>query len=270
MHQTIRSSFAGLLELLFPLECLGCSADGAWLCATCENGIPTILANHCPFCEAKTLLGNTCPACKPGRALNGAISCIPYAHPVVQSLIHEWKYNSVSEVTALLARFVERSLAHARHMARARTRLALPEGISKQSFSSLSSIPPLLAGIEVLLEPIPLHPKREKERGFNQAKLLAAELARAGENRAMANTLKRVKKTSAQAKLSGVDRSTNMAGAFALVGSEHNRAAGKHVVVVDDVVTTGRTMEEAAVLLKNAGAASVWALTIAYGHPVHD
>ncbi|MBI2050622.1 MAG: ComF family protein [Parcubacteria group bacterium] len=269
MHQTIRSSFAGLLDLLFPLACLACAAEGAWLCTACENGIPAILANHCPFCEAKTPFGNACPGCRPRHALDGAISCIPYAHPTVQSLIHAWKYNGVSEVTVHLARFVERSLVKARRAALAAAKQSLESGMSAQGLRRLSAAPPLLAGVDVLLQPIPLHPKREKERGFNQALLLARELAGTGTNRAMGKLLARVKKTSAQAKLSGVDRSTNMAGAFALVASEYRRAAGKHVVVVDDVITTGRTMEEAARLLKNAGAASVWGLTVAYGHPVH-
>ncbi|MEK7189128.1 MAG: phosphoribosyltransferase family protein [Patescibacteria group bacterium] len=270
MYQTIRSPFAGLLELLFPLSCLSCSAEGAWLCSECEEQIPTILANHCPFCEAKTSFGNTCDSCKPRHALSGAISCIPYAHPVVQSLIHAWKYNSIAAVTPYLGRFVARSLVKARQLAALRTKQALESGISKPKLRQLLSAPALLSGLDVRLAPIPLHPKRERERGFNQAALLAAALASASSGCEHAHMLKRTKKTHAQAQLSGVDRSTNMSGAFSLDGSEREQTRGQHIVVIDDVITTGSTMEEAARLLKSAGALSVWGLTIAYGHPVHD
>ncbi len=269
MYQAIRSPLPKLLDLLFPLSCLGCSREGAWLCAGCEKALPTILANHCPFCETKTQFGNTCSECKPRRALDGAISCIPYAHPVIQSLIHAWKYNGTSEVTPFLARFAERSLLVARRTAIVRARWALESGISKTEMRRIAGAPALLWGTNVTLEPIPLHPKRERERGFNQARLLAHALALAAPARRMTHALKRVKKTFAQAQLQGVDRSTNMADAFTVIDGERGRLHGQHVVVVDDVITTGSTMESAARVLKSAGARSVWALTIAYGHPVH-
>lgn len=269
MRQTIRSSLTRLLELLFPLSCLSCSREGAWLCAPCERDIPTILANHCPFCEAKTRFGNVCPDCKPGHALDGTISCIPYAHPVVQSLIHAWKYNGASQVTAYLGRFVERSLSVAHQSGLLQGKRVLAGGISGIELRAIASAPAILSGIDVLLEPIPLHPKRERERGFNQAELLACSLGAASPNRRLTRLLVRAKKTQAQAQLAGIDRSTNMADAFVLPDERHERVRGQHVVVVDDVITTGSTMEAGARLLKSAGAASVWGLTIAYGHPIH-
>ncbi|MDZ4221554.1 MAG: phosphoribosyltransferase family protein, partial [Patescibacteria group bacterium] len=84
----------------------------------------------------------------------------------------------------------------------------------------------------------------------------------------LGRSLARTKKTAAQATLSGIDRRTNIAGAFAAL--DPASAAGRHIVLVDDVITTGSTTDALARLLKNSGALSVWALTLAYGHPMHD
>lgn len=266
MHQTIRSSLRKLLDLLFPLGCLGCGAEGAWVCAPCERELPTILASHCPFCEAKNCFGNTCEACRARHFLDGAISCVPYAHPVVQSMIHAWKYNGAQALTPCLARFAVRSLRAARERARRAETPILETGLSKQMLQAIADVPALLKNQDVTLEPVPLHPKRERERGFNQALLLARALAAASAGWRLSQSAQRAKKTAAQAQLSGVDRRTNIADAFTLAGSE--AVQGKHVVLVDDVITTGSTADALAQLLKQAGATSVWALTIAYGHPI--
>ncbi len=253
--------------MLFPLSCLGCGIEGAWLCAPCERSLAPLLANHCPFCEAKTHFGNTCDSCRGRHFLDGAISCVPYAQPLIRSLIHSWKYNGVQAVTEYLARFVAQSLNRARRSAQRMQTPILATGLGKQMLRSIADMPPILANQPVLLEPIPLHPKREKERGFNQSLLLAQRLAASGANWRLSRSLSRTKKTAAQATLSGTDRRTNIAGAFELSSPE--AVSGQHVVLVDDVITTGSTTDALAQLLKEAGSISVWALTIAYGHPVH-
>ncbi|MBI2637164.1 MAG: ComF family protein [Parcubacteria group bacterium] len=226
-----------------------------------------MLANHCPFCEAKTNFGNTCDSCRGRHFLDGAISCVPYAQPLIRSLIHSWKYNGVAHVTEYLARFVGLSLNRARQSAQRMQAPILATGIGKQALRSLVDTPALLRGEPILLEPIPLHPKREKERGFNQSLLLAQRLAGAGASWRLSRSLSRTKKTAAQATLSGTDRRTNIAAAFEL--SDPEAVSGQHVVLVDDVITTGSTADALAQLLKEAGSISVWALTIAYGHPAH-
>ena len=263
----MRSPLAKLFELLFPLSCLGCGNEGAWLCASCERGLAPLLANHCPFCEAKTNFGNTCSDCKPRHFLDGAISCVPYAHPLIRSLIHSWKYDGAQAVTEYLARFVGISLNRAQRSARRMQAPILAAGLGKQMLRSLADTPALLRGEALLLEPIPLHPKREKERGFNQAHLLAERLATADGNWRLSHSLSRTKKTAAQATLSGTDRRTNIAGAFEL--SDPESVSDRHMALIDDVITTGSTTDALAQLLKEAGSISVWALTIAYGHPVH-
>jgi len=181
-------------------------------------------------------------------------------------MIHAWKYNGVSEITPSLAHFVLRSVRIAQADANNRRRNILQSGISKHALYSIADTPPLITGEPIFIEPIPLHPKREKERGFNQAYLLARHLVAENKHWEIAHTTKRTKKTEAQAQLSGIDRYTNIAGAFELTAPEAVR--GKHVVLLDDVITTGSTTDALARLFKKSGALSVWALTIAYGHPV--
>jgi ComF family protein len=110
--------------------------------------------------------------------------------------------------------------------------------------------------------PVPLHPRRHAERGFNQAELIA-HIAADFIGKPVATTLRRTRYTENQAKLPKEEREKNIAGAFA----RHRGAdaAGKRVLLVDDVYTTGATMQECARVLKAAGAISVSGFAVAHG-----
>jgi len=263
---TAKQVFSSFLDLVFPCSCIGCGKEGIWLCAKCFDSIPTILANHCPFCEKKTLFGNTCDDCKNHHFLDGAISAIPYSNELVLSMIHSWKYDSVHQMTEYLARFVSQSVFRAQRRVKMRAQKFIEQGIQKTDINSFGSIPAILANMDILLQPIPLHPKKEKERGFNQAYALAKYIAQNFKTFHIIDIVERAKKTTAQATLSGTDRTINISNAFAL--NQKISVKHKHIVLVDDVITTASTSDECARLLKNAGCTSVWALTIAYGHPI--
>ena len=112
-----------------------------------------------------------------------------------------------------------------------------------------------------LLVPVPLHPRRERERGFNQSLLLARRLGHAWSLPVRADVLVRTVPTPPQAELSAEARRRNVRGAFAL--RHPDLVAGRHVIVVDDVFTTGSTVSACALCLKRGGASAVGVLTVA-------
>jgi ComF family protein len=112
-----------------------------------------------------------------------------------------------------------------------------------------------------ILVPIPLHKERLKSRGFNQAQLLALELSKLVKAPVSISALERVRETSPQYKLSRTERTKNLERAFR---AKPQVVAGEHIVLIDDVYTTGATLKEAASALLAAGAESVTALTAAY------
>ena len=115
-----------------------------------------------------------------------------------------------------------------------------------------------------LVVPMPLHPSRLVERGFNQSHEIARVVARQTGLRLAANGLRRVRGTAPQVGLSRRERAGNLSGAFV---ADPHIVAGQHVVLIDDVVTTGSTAVEAASTLRAAGAATiaVWAVARALG-----
>lgn len=108
--------------------------------------------------------------------------------------------------------------------------------------------------------PVPLHPSRERERGYNQSALLAAELAREIGLPVDSRTLRRTRPTPPQTRLSAAERRQNVVGAFV---AAPGALAGRRALLVDDVCTTGSTLAACAAALRSAGCAGVWAVTVA-------
>ena len=116
-----------------------------------------------------------------------------------------------------------------------------------------------------VLAPVPLHPNRQRQRGYNQSALLARALAGAMPHAGLAvneTALRRIRATASQTKLDSHQRKLNVAGAFAC---KDGALAGQRVLLIDDVCTTGATLEACATACRQAGAASVWALTVTRG-----
>jgi ComF family protein len=113
--------------------------------------------------------------------------------------------------------------------------------------------------------PVPLYRVRQRERTFNQSALLAEELARRLDRRCDARSLARIRETSTQTRLDKAHRRTNVAGAFKV--RRPGWVAQRCVLLVDDVMTTGATLDECARVLKQAGARTVWAATVARRKP---
>ena len=135
-----------------------------------------------------------------------------------------------------------------------RTSLAEPLGSYLEASWRSASLP------ADLIVPVPLHVARQRERGYNQSALLAMPLSRVSKLPVVEPALKRVKATSPQVTLNAAERKANVCEAFEACG---DLVQGRRVLLVDDVCTTGATLESSSIALRQAGAASVWALTLA-------
>jgi ComF family protein len=227
------------LDLVFPALCPVCGATLAAgrrdpLCGPCWAAIPTLGEPCCARCGAPEPTGDAgAPrACGPCTIepppWDWARAAADYTG-VVRDAIHAFKFERRRALARPLAALV----------------LAQWGGI-------------LRTGVSALV-PVPATRAREAERGFNQAALLAERVAVDVDVPVRARWLARVRATRAQSDLGAAERRANVRGAFAAAPA----AAGRHVVVVDDVLTTGATAAECARALRAAGAARVGVLTVA-------
>lgn len=214
---------------LLPERCTLCDAPvaGALLCAPCAAELPGNTP-ACPGCALPSALALPCPACqhRPG-AFDAAFAGFVLASPVQQG-IHALKYRAQFAQAELLGRaFAQRWSDHG------------------------SQRPALLI-------PVPLHWRRQWWRGYNQSLLLARVIGRSLGIAVAATAAVRARATPDQIGQTAVERRRNLQGAFAV----SPRVAGQHLALIDDVMTTGATLEELARACKAAGAARVeaWAM----------
>jgi ComF family protein len=114
-----------------------------------------------------------------------------------------------------------------------------------------------------LLMPVPLHPVRQRERGYNQSDLLARELGDMIGLPVVTKGFRRVRRTQPQVGLDSADRRENVKGAFVYQSRGEGTLCGQRILVIDDVCTTGLTLEACSIALKSAGASAVWGFTLA-------
>lgn len=223
-----------LLELFFPSFCLGCQKEGTYLCEDCKATLDISELNYC--------LGN-----KNSQNLSGLYFALPYKErALTRKLIHQFKYQPYIKALAKTL-----ALLLAEHF--------FLSGNNKEEVWRNS-----------VLIPIPLDKKKLKSRGYNQAEELAKELSKILQTPMVANILIKTKSTRPQMELSKEQREKNLQGAFAISPSSLRATAkqsfnlkDKKIFLVDDVYTTGSTMEECAKVLKEAGAKQVWGIAIA-------
>ena len=226
---------AKFTHLLPAQPCLLCGAnthDGL-CCAACDADLPRLTDDHCPICALPTLAGSICGQClKQPPPFDHTVAAFSYKFPL-DKLIQALKY---------------------------RDRLILVNFLADALTRSITTKPDCIVAL-------PLHPARLRERGFNQSLLLARQISRRLDLPLLADACERVRNTPPQSSLPWKERDKNMRQAFACKPGADVR--GKHVAVVDDVMTTGASIGELARALKKAGASEVSAWVVARTLP-HD
>ncbi|MBA7618916.1 hypothetical protein ES703_26248 [subsurface metagenome] len=218
------------LDFLFPQWCIGCGREGEFICSSCRRSLPRVMPPLCPRCGKPQSSGILCPACVGWQAKIDGIRSPFRFDGVMRQAIHQLKYRNL------------RALA----------------GPLTELLSDYLAINPI-AG-EVLV-PVPLHQKRLRERGYNQSILLAKELGKLNNLPVVDDCLIRQRHAPPQARTSTVEeRRGNVDSAFAC---RDHRLNGKQVLLIDDVSTSGATLDACATALKAAGATSVWGLVLA-------
>ncbi len=226
-------------SLFYPALCAVCSEPigyDDYLCSACKGKAPRIKPPFCATCsqpfDGAITEAFSCANCGQ-RDLHFVAAVAAYrSRGVVRKIMHDFKYGHQ---------------IHLRHP------------VAEWLIETLDD--PRLRGRRFdLVIPVPLHPTRKRERGFNQAELLAQLLsARAG--LVMNNALERIRYTTTQTAFDRAERMENLRDAFRLRKKAHVR--GLRVLLIDDVLTTGSTLSECARVLKAAGAISVHAATAA-------
>ena len=245
LRRAARNFGTGLVDLLYPARCFTCRSPATepGLCASCQDALRPVRAPFCSICgepyDGEIVDGFICSNCT-GREFDFEFAIAAYlATGPARSLIHDFKYHRRIAVRGVLAELAATALDD-----------------------------PRLDGAEGwLLVPVPLHRRRHRERGYNQAAEIAVALGHLREL-PVCEALQRHRYTSAQAQLVRAERLANLAESFSLRPSpaSRHRVEGAKILLIDDVFTTGATADACArVLREKGGAEKVVVATVARG-----
>lgn len=236
-----------IIDMIFPISCLGCGHEGEWLCSDCKKKIVVNDVFVCPECGLRTDFGNFCKLCATRHELAGVLIATDYNNLLTQQMIKNFKYRFAYDLSQTIAYFLQQKIDIAHHL----------------PCSSKKYYPKLFHDFKTgLFISVPLHKKRRRWRGFNQAEKLVLSLDKKMQLDYNFTDLCRVRYTIPQANLNREERLCNLHNSFVWQGSD---LKNRDVVLVDDVATTGTTLEECAKVLKSAGAREVWGLVVAKG-----
>ena len=222
-----------LLDLLYPPKCISCQRSGQGsLCPTCRAAITFIRPPICQKCGYPNR--QSVPHCWQCQHhdlcyLDAIRAVALYDDNPLQTAIRKFKYQNNRTAVQVLASFLV-DCYHSHHLK------------------------------TDLIVPVPLHPKRQKERGYNQSLMLAERLSMALRQPMDTKSLVRQRVTQSQMSLKGAERKANVADAFQC---QSDKLRDKTILLIDDVCTTGATLNACAQALKNSGVAAVFGLTLA-------
>lgn len=218
------------LDILLPQTCMCCGREGYVICPSCRSRLPQVKPPLCLRCGLPLAGGNSSHDCHSQNFVINGIRSVYTFEGILRQAIHAFKYNNL------------------------RT-LSRPLSLSMAEYLNTGAI-----AFEVLV-PVPLHASRLKQRGYNQSLLLAKEVGRLCGVAVETQWLQRRINTPPQVKTRNTrERYQNMQGAFTCHAAD---LTGQKILLIDDVATTGATLNACAVALRQAHADSVWGLTLA-------
>src|SRR3989344_966364 len=233
MNSTLTRVYTFILDLLFPITCQGCGAEGEYLCLACQGELMARLP-RCLVCGKNSPMGQVHSQCQNRDThLHGLLVAASYHKEAVRKLIWNLKYNAVAGIADKLAELLADHLAE----------------LDVLDYFAAAA-----------LVPVPLHKRRLRHRSYNQAALIAEALARRL-NLEYLPVLRKVKKTKSQIDLPREERLLNVKDSFDC--EPHPSLRGRKIILIDDVATTGATLNECARELKKQNASEIWGLVVA-------
>jgi len=219
-----------VIKFVFPGVCIGCGKLGDFICIDCARKLPRLIPPVCQRCGKPEPSALYCPECWKKQSGIDGIRSVFIFEGVIRTAVHELKYYNLRSISGLLGEYMA--------------------GYYSQN---------KLAGD--YLVPVPLHAKRFRERGYNQSELLAQQLSLLTGVPVLDNAVTRVIDNKPQARTSSIEeRRRNVENIFEC----GNRSVdGKEVVIIDDVCTSGATLEACAKTLIKAGAKRTYGFTLA-------
>jgi competence protein ComFC len=228
----------GFSDLIFPKKCVVCKKHGSYLCEKCFAFLSFDAKSLCLSCNNPSFNNLTHPRCKRKLTIDGCFSALSY-NKTVQKLIFNFKYKPyLTDLKTVLSDLFYESI------------------IQNEQFQQQ------IKKGEWLLVPIPLSSTKLRKRGYNQAEILAKELSKRF-GILVQDLLLRTKETKTQVGLTNLQRKLNIKDAFLLKPHAIFVLKHKNVLLIDDVVTTGSTLLEAAKVLKKGHVDKVFGLTLA-------
>ena len=228
LYRLYRAAWTGL-DWIYPPRCGGCEQRGSRWCPECRQQVERLLPPYCPVCGAPSESEACCPHCQTSAFHYSALRSFGYFSGPLRAALHKLKYRGDIALGEILAQELIELYAH-------------------------------LSWRVDFVTPVPIGVERLTERGYNQAALLALPLALATGLKYEHSALHKIRSTQSQVGLDRFERIQNVAGAFQ---GDRKKVQNNRVLVIDDVVTTGATLDACSTALLAAGAQEVFCFTLA-------
>jgi len=216
------------IDWLFPPHCLGCGIEGEVICPECYSTIKRVPTNVCPYCNAYIGKSGKCPNCMNKKPAYAQFRAFAYYTGVIREAVHQLKYQNDIGIPRILASYL--------------LKIVQTENWELD-----------------LVIPIPLSGTKQEQRGYNQAERLARPLAEVLKKPLSTEGLRRIRENTSQVDLDVRSRRENVRGVFK---AEPSIVRGKNILLIDDVFTTGATLESASQALRDANSGLIYAVTV--------